>query len=61
MGFSVFGTLTEPRMRHPRGNLVGDPVISYMDSVQDTYGMTNLKIKQIPYQQAPYLLEQTLK
>ncbi len=59
MGFGVFGTLSEPRMRHPRGNLVGDPVLSDMDSVQDTYGMTNLKIEQIPYQQAPSLLLQT--
>ncbi len=48
MGFGVFGTLTEPRMLHPRGNLVGDPVLSDMDSVQNTYGMTNHKNRAYP-------------
>jgi hypothetical protein len=40
MGGGVFGTLTEPRMRHPRGNLVGEPVLSDIDSRQVTSGMT---------------------
>jgi hypothetical protein len=40
MGFGVFGSLTEPRMRHPRGNLIGDPVLSDMDFRQVTSGMT---------------------
>jgi hypothetical protein len=61
MGFGVLRTDSRHNSCHPRGDLVGDLVLSDMDSVQDTYGMTNIKIDHIPYQQAATLLEQTLK
>mgnify|MGYP000013957000 CR=1 FL=1 len=40
MRFGELGTATCPSRRHPRGGLVGDPVLSDMDSRQVTSGMT---------------------
>jgi hypothetical protein len=43
MGIGVFGTVTKLSRCHPRDGLVGDPVISDMDSVQYTEGLSKLK------------------
>ncbi len=43
MGIGVLGTVTLSSRCHPRDSLIGDLVITDIDSVQDTYGMTNLE------------------
>ncbi len=47
MGIGVSSTVIEINNRHPRGDLIEDPYFNTLDSVLDTYGMTEINTSPI--------------